>query len=136
MKRTYTVTKTVSGKPKKFRLWKDYSVGDILICKYVGTTENKYNEVKPNFVVEILETFLKNKLVEKDLVEGTHLVLNTTGMLDKAMSNVAPGTLLQITYKGTNAIEKGKFAGKEAHSIEVLEIEKDEEGSSHDDLDL
>ena len=136
MKRTYTVTKTVSGKPKKFRLWKDYSVGDILICYYVGTTENKYNEAKPNFVVEILETFLKNKTIEKDLVDGTHLVLNTTGMLDKAMSNVAPGTLLQITYNGTNAIEKGKFAGKEAHSILVEEIEKDEESPSHDDLDL
>ena len=134
MKRTYTVTKTVSGKPKKFRLWKDYSVGDILICKYVGTTENKYNEAKPNFVVEILETFLKNKLVEKDLVEGSHLVLNTTGMLDKAMSNVAPGTLLQITYKGTNAIEKGKSAGKEAHSILVEEIE--DESKTVEDLDL
>ncbi len=136
MKRTYTVTKTVSGKPKKFRLWKDYSVGDILICKYIGTTENKYNEAKPNFVVEILETFLKNKLVEKDLVEGTHLVLNTTGMLDKALSNVAPGTLLQITYKGTNAIEKGKFAGKEAHSISVDEIEEENDGPSHDEVDL
>lgn len=136
MKRTYTVTKTVSGKPKKFRLWKDYSVGDILICKYIGTTENKYNEAKPNFVVEILETFLKNKLVEKDLVEGTHLVLNTTGMLDKAMSNVTPGTLLQITYQGTNTIQTGKFAGKDAHGILVEEIEKEESGSSHNDLDL
>lgn len=134
MKRTYTVTKTVSGKPKKFRLWKDYSVGDILICYYVGTTENKYNEAKPNFVVEILETFLKNKTIEKDLVDGTHLVLNTTGMLDKAMSNVAPGTLLQITYKGTNAIEKGKFAGKEAHAILVEEIE--DESKTVEDLDL
>ena len=134
MKRTYTVTKTVSGKPKKFRSWADYSVGDILIVKFIGSTENKFNESRPNFIVEVLECFLNDKKVQKELVEGTHLVLNNTGMLEKALTTVSSGTLLQITYQGTNTIEKGKFAGKNAHGIEVLEIEEEEENIENVDL--
>lgn len=124
-KRSFTPTRQLSGKPMKFRTWADYSTGDILICKYVKTTPNKYNDSKPNHVVEIVEAFLKDKKVQAEWVEGTHVCLNTSGMLDKSLSNVSSGDMIQITYNGSAVMEKGKFAGKEAHGFDVVMIEED-----------
>lgn len=138
IKRTYSPTKQLSGKPMKFRGWADYSTGDVLICKFVKNTPNKYNDAKPNHVVEIIETFLKDKKVQKEWVEGTHVCLNTSGMLDKAMENVSAGDLIQITYNGTNTIEKGKFAGKESHTFDVIGMSQDGnlEDLASDEFDL
>lgn len=133
-KRTFTPTKQLSGKPMKFRKWSEYSVGDVLVCKYIKTTPNKFSEKKPNYIVEIIEAFLKDKKVQKEWVEGTHVCLNTIGMLDKALSDVTSGSLIQITYNGSNVMETGIFAGKEAHAVEVVGIKED--STSDDDMDL
>lgn len=143
-KRTFTPKRQLSGKPMKFRGWDEYSIGDILIVKYVKTTPNKFNVTKPNHVVEIIETFLKDKKVQKEWTEGTHVCLNTMGMLDKALDEIVTGTIVQITYNGKNMIEKGKMAGKEAHAVEVIEVSDDneteklsyEEESDDEDMDL
>ena len=137
-KRTYTPTKQLSGKPMKFRGWSDYSTGDVLICKYVKTAPNKFNDAKPNHVVEIVEAFLKDKKVQKEWSEGTHVCLNTAGMLDKALSNVCAGEMIQITYNGSQTIEKGKMAGKDAHSFDVIGMTEDNDSSeeSEEDFDL
>jgi len=141
MKRTYTIVKTLTGKPRKFRKWADYTVGDILICKYLGPIENKFSKEKPNYLVEIYETFLKDKKTQEEWVEGTHVVLNSAGILQRGLSKIAEQSLVQITFQGSNIMKGGNFPGKEAYAVEVIEIredevEKDEEGSSHDEVDL
>lgn len=133
-KRTFTPTKQLSGKPMKFRGWSDYDTGDVIICTYVKSTPNKFNESKPNHVVEIVEAFLKDKKVQKEWTEGTHVCLNTAGMLDKALSDISAGDMIQITYNGLNAIEKGKMAGKDAHSFDVIGMQEDTD--STDEVDL
>jgi hypothetical protein len=133
-KRTYKTTKVISGKPRKFRSWDDYTIGDVIVARYIGESNNQFNADKPNYTIEIIEAFLKDKNFEKELIPGTHLGLNTTGMLEKAMKDVEPGTLLQITYNGKNVIATGKFAGKESHVIEVAECEE-EDGSPIMDQD-
>lgn len=138
-KRTYTPTKQLSGKPMKFRTWADYSAGDVMIVKYVKTTPNKYNDAKPNHVVEVVELFLKDAKIQKEWVEGTHVCLNTMGMLDKALDGIKSGDMVQITYTGSNMMEKGKFAGKSAHGVDVIAMEEDDsisDSNIEDEFDL
>lgn len=134
MKRVFKTTKQLSGKPLTFRAWDDYEVGDVIVCKYVKTTPNKFNEDKPNHVVEIIEAFLKDKKMQAKLSEGVHLVFNTIGMLDKALEDINPGDCFQVTYNGKATIETGKFKGKEAHTVEVVMVSEESEDEEQDDL--
>lgn len=135
-KRTFTPIKTVTNQaPRKFKPWSEYSAGDILLGKYLGPTGNKFDESKPNYLLEVIEVFLKDKKVQKEYVEGTVVCLNHVGMLHKALVNLEIGKLIQITYQGAQKMEKGKFAGKSAHSMEVVEVVEDgDETSTSDDL--
>lgn len=137
-KRKYKTARKVNGS-KVFRKWSDWSTGDYFIGKYVEQyTDDKYD--KEVFVFEIEEAEFKDGK-HKDLI-GKNLALNTMGMLEKAMEKVVRGEVVQMTYTGKSAIEKGKFAGKDAHSCEVLVLEEDdgteeyEAGDSGDEDDL
>ena len=119
-KRVFTKTKTLSGGRSVYRTWKDWDVGDIIVGQYEGTQDNKFNASKSNYVFKIIESFIKDKEFEALIPEGATLVLNTVGMLEKAMKKANEGEIFQITYTGMGPIEKGIYAGKEAHSMEVI----------------
>lgn len=133
-KRIYRPTRQLSGKPIKFKKWEEYAIGDVLLCKYVKTTPNKFNESKPNHVVEVIETFFKDK--KSAWTEGTHVCLNTMGKLDKALEDIKPGDVFQITYNGTAVITQGKFKGKEAHDVDVVLMESSDETEINEEDDL
>jgi hypothetical protein len=124
-KRVFKTTKTLSGKPTKFRSWKEWDVGDIIIAKFIKEGVDNYDN--PSYTVGIIECFIKNKLIQKEWVEGTYVSLNSNGQLNKALENMKEGTLIQVTYNGTSTIEKGKFAGKESHGVLVEELEETED---------
>jgi hypothetical protein len=138
-KRVFKKTKKMSGGPKTFRAWKEWAVGDYVIGKYVGTHEDQYQ--KTCRIIEIVDgEFAKKGAFKK--VAGQNLVLNAAGQIDAAFEDkngnpkIAEGEMVQVMYNGTSQITKGKFAGKDAHLIEVDLVEEEGDESEEDeDLD-
>lgn len=120
-KRKFIVRKKLAGQ-KMYRKWEDWAIGDILICKLIGTHVDQYKKECP--VVEVLETHFKT---ESEKYQGKQMVLNQCGILNKAMEQLSIGDIIQITYNGSSMIEKGPYKGKEAHVLDIAMCE--EEGS-------
>lgn len=118
VKRKFTTVRKLSGVQKVFRKWDEWDTGDIVIGKYLETYTDNYG--KPNYVIEVEEQFIKDKSVQ---LKGKNLALNHCGMLGKAMDKISFGQLVQIEYGGKSEMEKGKFAGKESHTVIVEEVE-------------
>ena len=52
--------------------------------------------------------------------EGNTVVFNSSGMLDKKMKMVNPGTIIDIIYSGSAVMKEGKYKGTKAHVFKVL----------------
>jgi len=129
-KRVFKSKKKLSGSRCTYRAWKNWAVGDYLIGKYVGSKTDNYD--KPNWMVEVVEASFSKKKESKELI-GQIIGLNSAGQFDKAMEKVAEGELVQVMYNGMGEIEKGKYAGKDAHSIEVDLVTEDGDDDSDSD---
>lgn len=134
-KRTFKTKKVLSGVRSEYRGWKEWDEEDTLIFKFLGTSPNKMNRDKNNYLVEVIETFFADKKEMKRLPAGARLTLNSAGQFDKGMEQVEEGAIVQVVYKGCNEMEGGKFAGKEAHNMEVTELEEEGDESEDEDQD-
>ncbi len=133
-KRVFKSKKKLSGGKCTYRAWGDWEVGDLIIGKYKGSKLDQYK--KPNWLVEVVDAqFIKHKEGKKLI--GQVLGLNSNGQLDKAMENVSEGDMIQVCYNGMSEITKGKFAGKDAHQVEVDLVEEEgaEEETEEEDED-
>jgi hypothetical protein len=63
--------------------------------------------------------------------DGQHFGIFGFTMLNLAMADVSVGTILRITYTGTQNVQT-KFGKKDVHQVRVEEFEKDEKNP--DDL--
>ena len=136
LKRKYKVTQTLNT-PKVYRKWNEYSVGDIIVGTVVGVHHDNYE--KDNLVIRIEDLFFKQDGAK---FEGKNIVVNACGSLDAQVESVVGqgnikdmiGKLVQVEYQGTNVMEKGKYKGKEAHSVSLslLEVEGEETESVED----
>lgn len=126
-KRTFVPKRKLSGGVKMYRKWEDYDIGDIVIGKYTDTHTDQYGKLC--WVIEVYDAQFKDKSGSKYVKKN--LVLNAAGMLDKAMKKLELGEVIQAEYQGTSVIEKGKFAGKDSH---VIEVQLCEEGESDPEL--
>lgn len=133
-KRSFKTKKILSGGKTQYRAWKEWDEGDCFVGKYLGSRQNKMNPSKEDYMFEVIEPFFTDKKEQKRLAAGEKLTLNSIAMLEKAMEHVEEGAILQITYTGSNEMEGGKYAGKMAHGVEVVEVEEDD-GSSDEDSD-
>lgn len=89
-------------KPTKYYKYPKCEDGDVLIeGKYVKSEEGKFG----------IQHFFMSE-------DGQTVCLNKAGMLDKFVENsLWPGRKCRITYTGKHEIEKGAYAGKEAHTF-------------------
>ena len=127
-KRTFVKKKRISGVQKNFRKWADWDEGDFVIGKFVGIHTDQYD--KENMIMEVMDAGFKSAKEAKAIV-GKNLVLNAAGQLTKAMEQLSEGDIIQVTYGGTATIEKGKYKGKDAHVLEIDQLE-DENGEEED----
>lgn len=125
---------------RAYRPWKNWTVGDVLEGKFTGQSIDQFD--KPNYSFEIINRdfeFGDDEDVAK-FEPGKIIVLNSCGSLDKVMESVEVGALLEICYQGQVTLEKGKFAGKDAHTLEVNEVaygeEDDQEETQEEDYGL
>ena len=122
-RRVYQTKKNLAGGSRNYRPWKEWEVGDQVVAKFTGTQEDNYGHT--NTVCEVLDAQFEDADLAESLI-GKTLVLNACGSLNKARELMDEGvTVFQVTYNGKALMTKGNFAGKEAHSIEVSEVDFD-----------
>lgn len=122
VKRKFKVRKQING-AQNYRVWEKYAEGDYVIGKVVGNHICQYKKNNPK--VEVYDAFF---------ADGSHtnildkvFVLNSCGSLDKAMESVEEGAVIKVEYNGKGKLEKGPYAGKEAHQVTVSIVEEDTE---------
>lgn len=106
--------KKISG-ASGYRKWNEWTTGDYFKGKLNSVSQDQYK--KNNYTMQVIETKFKNG---KQLQSGEYITLNSNGMLDKAMLNVNEGDTVVIVYKGMSRIEKGPYAGKDSHSMDIF----------------
>ena len=131
-KRVFKSKKKLSGGRCTYRAWKDWEVGDYIIGQYKGSKTDNYD--KPNWLVLVEEASFADKKEAKKL-EGQVIGLNSNGMLNKAMERVEEGDMIQVMYNGTSEIEKGKYAGKDAHLVEVDLVTEDDGSDEEEEIE-
>lgn len=129
-KRVFKEKRKLSRGPSAFRKWGDWDEGDVLIGEFVSEGVDRYG--KPSWTFKVLDAQFKNKKDAKKL-EGQNITLNSNGQLDAALEEVEPGTTIQVTYNGMAEMKGGPFKGKDAHLVDVAEMEGDEDEESEDD---
>lgn len=118
-KREFKAKRVLSGMQKVFRKWGDWDVDDFVVGKFIATHEDNYD--KTNYVLEVIAAEFSDD--SGDEFMGKNLVLNSSGTIDKAFEEIQTGEFVQVTYLGKSEITKGKYAGKEAHNMEVIVVE-------------
>lgn len=99
---------------KVYKGWKDWLEGDVLIGVFKGTYVDKFK--KTGYDIEVIETQFQEG---EDLNAGTILGLNAMGSLDYKMEDVEEGSVIRLEYTGKTLLEKGPYAGKEAHTVSL-----------------
>lgn len=148
-KRVFKTKKVLSGVKSEYHAWKEWEEGDTLVAKLLGSSQNKKNRNKKDWLVEVVEPMFSDKAQNKRLKEGTRVTLNSAGQFDKGIEQIQIGDMFQVTYNGSQEMEGGNYAGQMAHTMEVTEVcedngdedteeeyeeEEEEEDSEEDDL--
>ena len=133
-KRVFKTKKVLSGVRTEYRAWKEWDEGDVVIGKLIGTSKNKMGENKKDWIIEVEDAFFSDKKEQKRVI-GKNLTLNTAGQLDKGMEQLEIGAMVQVTYNGNAEMEGGKFAGKMAHKMEVIEVTEDDGSDDGEEFD-
>lgn len=134
-KRTFVTKKKLSGVKTEYRAWKEWDEGDVIIAKLVGTSQNRKNKTKKDWIFEVEEAQFADKKAAKAL-SGKTVTLNTAGQLDKGMDQVEIGEIVQITYNGQKEMQGGEYEGQMAHTMEVELVEEEGSGEeSEEELD-
>jgi hypothetical protein len=136
-KRSFKTSKQLTI-AKMYRAWDDYEVGDVLIGTIIGSHYDAKYTKKWGPILKVEDAQFKTDSAK---FTGKNLVLNPAGMLIKALSTAgfdpltgklgeSENCMIQVTYNGKNMIEKGQWAGKESHTMDVQLVEEDN-GDDH-----
>ena len=134
-KRVFKTTKVLSGVKSEYRAWKEWSEGDTLVCKLIGSSQNRKNKSKKDWIVEPVDAFFSDKKEQKRVNAAKRLTLNTAGQLDKGMEQVEEGDMIQITYNGCVEMQGGDYEGQMAHTMEVVQVEEDDGSEESEEVD-
>lgn len=124
MKRVFQTRRTLTG-ANVYRSWKDYTEGDVVVGHFEGIHVDNFK--KNNAKVKVVYAEFADGT--GDSFVGKTLVINSCGSLEKAMETMTEGAGYQFVYGGKVTLQKGPYAGKEAHSLEITEVEIEEESS-------
>lgn len=125
--RVFKPTRSLTAAAQMYRKWSDWEESDYIIGTYVNKVIDNYD--KNNYIFKVEEAHFMDNSGSK--YEGKTLGLNHCGSLAKIEDEKLPyGTMMQITYTGKVVISKGKYAGKDAHT---LDIQVGEMGNSYED---
>lgn len=132
-KTIYKSKKVLAGAKTEYRAWKEWAEGDWIVGKLVGTSPNRKNKSKKDWILEVEEVGFEDAKAAKKLKKGTKITLNCAGQLDRGMEQVGDGELVQVVYNGEGEMEGGDYAGQMAHSMEVTIVEPDSDEDEDSD---
>lgn len=138
-RRTFKTKKVLSGVQTSYRAWKEWDEGDVIIGTLRGTSPNRKNKTKVDWIMEVEDAFFSDKSAQKKVLPDKKggpkktITLNGAGQLDKGMQQIEVGDMVQITYNGTKTMEGGEFEGQEAHLHEVVMVEEDDGSETESD---
>lgn len=131
-KRVFKTKRVLSGARTIYRAWKEWDEGDIVIATFKGTSQNRKNKAKVDWIVFIEDAFFADKKEQKRVI-GNTLTLNCAGQLDNGMKQVEVGETVQVTYNGCKEMQGGDYEGQMAHLMEVITVEEDDGSDSLDE---
>lgn len=105
---------TLSGQRTYYPRLAEMTAGEVIFekGKFVDTQPGRKFPNQTNYVFELEEPVVTDK------GEFPRVALSV-GQVAKAMENEEFGNYYKMTYQGKNVIEKGQWAGQEAHAVEV-----------------
>lgn len=118
MKRVFQTKKVLTGS-NLYRKWSDYAEGDVVVGVFEGIHHDKFKKDNAKVKVHYAE-FADGK---GDDFVGKTLVINSCGSLEKALGEMTEGAAYQFVYGGKITLEKGPYAGKEAHTLSIQEVD-------------
>lgn len=127
-KRTFTRKASLAGGSRLYKAWKEYAEGDFVVGKFLGTHTDQFGKVC--IVLNVLDCEFAGDSAEKFI--DKELVINACGTITKLIEEekFQIGSVYQVTYNGLFSLTKGKFAGKDAHSVSIDEVELSTEEDS------
>jgi len=120
------------GGTRVYRPWKKFAQGDVLTGTLTDVLEDNFGN--PSYTIRIDSTDFEDD--NDNLTEGTLFGMNSSGSLNYKMASVEIGSFIQVEYEGTTVLEKGKFKGKECHSVNVSIDPTKGTTPSHDNVDV
>lgn len=133
-KRRFAVKQSLIGGNFKYRPWKEWKEDEYVAGTLVAFQQDQFGHT--NTHIKVVEADFLDKDLSESLV-GQTLCLNSCGSINAAKDDMQIGSSYSFTYRGKITLEKGKFKGKEAHSVEVNEVDFDApvvEAGGDDDL--
>jgi len=121
-KRRFAVKQSLIGGSSKYRPWKEWKEGEYVVGVFQGT--NKDNFGNTNCIIKVVEADFMNK-DEALALEGQTLTLNSCGSLNHVIEEMEVGAAYSFNYQGKTTLSKGKFAGKESHSVQIDDVDLD-----------
>jgi hypothetical protein len=106
-----------------YRGYKEWAVGDIVIGEIVDFRKDDYGGM--GVVINVLDCQFSK---DKKKFEGKKLYLNSCAIIKKSIDDLKAGMILQVEYLGVGVTQKGKFAGKDFHEVD-LKVVEDDDGS-------
>lgn len=129
-RRVFKPTRNLRKGAQMYRKWTDWEVSDYVIGTLTAINIDNYG--KNNYVVKVEEAHFMDKS-GKNFV-GKTLGINECASLKMQLEGVELGAIIQVTYTGIVKIEKGNFAGKDAHTVDVNIGEMDEQFVEEEEL--
>jgi len=120
--RSFKVKQELTGSAI-YRPWNQWAPEDYVIGVYTNKSIDKFG--KNNYKLKIIESNI-------DIEEGKVLGLNSCGGIDNALSELAFGETIQVTYKGMIKLTDGKFKGKDCHTCDIAIMEMEGQSSEVD----
>ena len=119
--RRFVVTKAVSLGNVIYRAWDSWKEGEYVVGKFVKFHRDERYD-KTDLILLVEEASWDSTL------KGKKLNLKENAMLAKYYKEIEEaskdsGVFVQIIYNGKSVMEKGKYKGKEAHSLDIQIVE-------------
>lgn len=120
--------KAQSGGLAYFKGWKEWEAGNYVIGEYISSFETSFKgQTSTNYRIKVLECdFVVTKDGQDLDPTGEILVLNGNGKLNKFMTDVKAGMLVEVAYGG----KQPGIDGTLYHTFDRLEAGYSEEKSS------
>ena len=123
LKRKFATRQSLIGGGSQYRPWKEWKEGEYVVGIFQGTKSDNFGNT--SCIVKVVEADFLNTDLATAMVDQT-LTLNSCGSLQYALEKMEKGAAYKFEYKGKVILAKGKFSGKESHSVSIDEVDLDD----------